>query len=85
MKFPWFKRNGIIFIPITIYGWIVFYIAVVYSVYIFFKIDGQSHSVSDTLRNFIFYLFIIGLVYSLLAFFASKTRSSKNANPKAKK
>ncbi len=71
MKLIWFKRNGIFFIPISIYGWIILLVGVVFSIYTFIDIDSRSHSVSDTLRNFVFMLLIIGAVYSLIAYFTS--------------
>jgi hypothetical protein len=72
MKFPWFKRNGILFIPITLMGWLVLLAGLAYAVYLFIDIDSRSHSVSDTLINFVFNLFILGIVYSLMAYLTSK-------------
>src|SRR3569832_758621 len=66
-----FTRRGIFFIPSKLIGWIIFALAVIYSVYTFIDIDSRSHSVSDTLINFVFNLVIIGLVYSMIAFFTS--------------
>jgi membrane protein DedA with SNARE-associated domain len=76
MKLNWFKRNGIVFFPISIIGWIILLIGFVYSIYTFIDIDSRSHSVSDTLINFVFKLLIIIAVYSLIAYLTS--RSSKN-------
>jgi len=78
MNLPWFKRIGIIFIPMTIIGWIILITGICFAVYKFIEIDRRSHSVSDTLMNFVFHLFIIGIVYSLIAFITSKkwTRTS---------
>ena len=73
MNFPWFKRIGIFFIPITIMGLILFMVCIAYAVYVFIDIDSRSHSVSDTLINFVFNLFVLGIVYSLLAFLTTKT------------
>ena len=73
MSLPWFKRNGIFFIPITLMGWLLLVAGIAYAVYLFIDIDSRSHSVSDTLINFVFNLFIIGIIYSLLAFLTSKT------------
>jgi hypothetical protein len=74
MKFPWFKRNGIIFIPETIIGWIIFITGAVFSLYKFIEIDKKSHSVSDTLMNFVFNLLIIGAVYTLIAYLTSQEK-----------
>jgi hypothetical protein len=72
MKLPWFKRNGIIFSPSSIIGWIIFLIGIVYSIYSFIQIDSRSHSVSDTLINFVFKLLIIIAIYSLIAYLTSR-------------
>ena len=45
-----------------------------YAVYTFIDIDRRSHSVSDTLINFVLNLLIIGAVYSLIAFLTSKVK-----------
>lgn len=75
MNLPWFKRKGIFFIPTTIIGWLIFAAGIAYAVYVFIDIDGKSNSISDTLINFVFNLLIIGAVYTLVAFIASrKTR-----------
>jgi hypothetical protein len=72
MKFPWFKRIGIFFIPAAVSGWIILIAAIVFAIYSFLDIDGRSHSVSDTMINFVFMLLIIGAVYSLIAFLTSR-------------
>jgi len=45
---------------------------IAYAVYLFIDIDSRSHSVSDTLINFVFNLFVLWVVYSLGAFLTSK-------------
>jgi len=72
INFPWFKRTGIFFIPVTIIGWIILIAGFVCAVFIFTNIDSRSHSASDTLINFVFYLIIIGAVYSLIAYLTSR-------------
>jgi ABC-type maltose transport system permease subunit len=72
MKLPWFKRNGIIFSPSSIIGWIILLTGIAYSVYSFIEIDGRSHSISDTLINFIFKLLIIIAIYSMIAYLTSR-------------
>jgi hypothetical protein len=73
MNFPWFKRIGIFFIPSNFIGWIILVFGIVFAVYSFLEIDGKSHSVSDTLMNFVFMLLIIGAVYSLIGYLTSRT------------
>jgi hypothetical protein len=72
MKLNWFKRNGIIFLPTSIIGWIILLIGFSYSIYTFIEIDSRSHSVSDTLINFVFKLLIIIAVYSSIAYLTSR-------------
>lgn len=71
MNFPWFRRTGIIFLPRSVAGWIILIAAISLSVYSFIEIDGKSHSVSDTLMNFVFRLFIICIIYSLIGYLTS--------------
>ena len=73
MELKWFKRNGIFFIPKSVAGWIILLIGVAYTVYSFIEIDRRSHSVSDSLINFVFRLLIIIAVYSLVAFLTIRT------------
>jgi hypothetical protein len=72
MNLPWFKRFGIFFIPATIIGWVISLGGIVYSMYVFIDIDKRSHSVSDTLINFVFNLLVICAVYSLIGYLTSK-------------
>ncbi|WP_295720756.1 hypothetical protein [Mucilaginibacter sp.] len=72
MKLNWFTRKGIIYLPAAVAGWVILVIAFSYAVYTFIDIDRRSHSVSDTLINFVFNLLIIGLVYTLVAYFTEK-------------
>jgi len=71
INLPWFKRIGIFFIPASIIGWLITLGCLFYAVYTFIDIDSRSHSVSDTLMNFVFRLLIIGVVYSQIAYFTS--------------
>jgi len=71
-KFNWFKRVGIFYIPVGIPGWIIFTLCVFVVIYFFVDIDSRSHSVSDTLINFVFNLILVGLCYTLIAFFTEK-------------
>ena len=72
MKLNWFTRKGIIYLPAAVAGWVILVIAFAYAVYSFIDIDSRSHSVSDTLINFVFNLLIIGLVYTVVAYFTEK-------------
>jgi len=58
MKFPWFLLRGVVFIPITLAGWIILLAAIAYMVLDFMRIDRASHSVSDTLSSWVFNVFL---------------------------
>jgi hypothetical protein len=69
MKLNWFTRKGLIYWPVSIVGWVIFMIAFGFAVYTFVDVDSHSHSVSDTLINFVFNLLLIGLAYTIIAYF----------------
>jgi len=74
MKLNWFTRKGIIYRPASIAGWVLLGIAAALAVYMFIDIDGRSHSVSDTMINFVFDLLLIGLIYTIIAYFTEAKR-----------
>jgi hypothetical protein len=73
MKTPWFRLVGIIYIPKTLMGWLILIAAITYAVFKFLEIDSKSHSASDTLRPFFIHLLITWAVYTVIAFFTSRT------------
>ena len=75
MKLNWFTRRGIIYLPASLAGWLILAVAAAYAVYQFIIIDSRSHSVSDTMINFVFNLLLIGLAYTLIAFFTEARKS----------
>ena len=74
---PFFVRNGLLFRPVHIVGWLILLFAVGFEVYGFLDIDSRSHSVSDTVRNAVFLGVLIFIGYSLIAFL-SLLLSGKN-------
>ena len=72
MKLQWFTRKGIFFLPSSRIGWIIFTATAGYAVYLFIDIDSRSHSVSDTLINWVFNCLILGVGYSVIGFFSEK-------------
>jgi hypothetical protein len=74
VKPEFFRRIGILFFPTTIIGWLVAAASAAFCVYLFIDIDSRSHSVSDTLINFVFNALIVGVVYSIIAFYFSKEK-----------
>jgi hypothetical protein len=77
MKFPWFILRGIIFFPITLPGWLILLVALAYAIYNFIRIDRASHSVSDTLSNWGFNLFLVVVAYYIIAYFTSRVAKSE--------
>jgi hypothetical protein len=72
MNIKWFVRKGILFFPVSLIGWLIAIAAIGYCVYLFIDIDSRSHSVSDTLINFVFNAVLVAVVYTITAFFTSK-------------
>lgn len=72
IQFPWFKRIGILFIPQTIVAWLILLVFVSYAIFVFVVVDRMSHSVSDTLINFVLHLIIIAAGYSVIGYLTSK-------------
>ncbi len=72
MKINWFVRKGILFFPSSLVGWIISIAAIGVCVYLFIDIDSSSHSVSDTLINFVFNALLLAVVYNIVAFFTSR-------------
>jgi hypothetical protein len=77
MNVKWFVRKGILFFPVSLIGWLIAIAAIGYCVYLFVDIDSRSHSVSDTLINFVFNALLVVVVYSIIAFFISKEWRTK--------
>jgi hypothetical protein len=77
MNVKWFVRKGILFFPVSLIGWLIAIVAIGYCVYLFVDIDSRSHSVSDTLINFVFNALLVVVVYSIIAFFTSKEWRTK--------
>jgi len=74
MKIKWFVRKGILFFPVSLIGWLIAIAALGYCVYLFIDIDSRSHSVSDTLMNFVFNALLVLVAYSIIAFFTSREK-----------
>lgn len=72
MKYHWFQRKAIFYVPCSLMGWLVMALALMLAVYRFIQIDSHSHSASDTLINFAFNGLIIAAAYSLIGFLTEK-------------
>ncbi len=76
MKTPWFNRTKFGFFPASIIGWVLTLATAIYCIYLFFEIDSESHSVSDTLIKWFINVVIVNIFYSLLAFITSRKSNS---------
>jgi hypothetical protein len=74
VNIKWFIRKGIFFFPDSLIGWLISIAALGYCVYLFMDIDSRSHSVSDTLMNFVFNALLVAVAYSIIAFFTSSKK-----------
>ena len=74
MKLNWFTRTGVFYRPASVVGWVILVIAAAYAIYTFIDIDCRSHSGSDTMISFVFNLLLIGLVYTIIAYFTEARR-----------
>lgn len=77
LNLPWFRLKGMIFLPASKAGWLIVVCAVSYAVYAFFDVDRSSHSASDTLINFAYYLIFILAAYNVIAFFTCRPVESE--------
>lgn len=73
MKTQWFKPWGWIYRPVSLQGMLVCLLASAFCIQVFFAIDRQSHSASDTLYG-IFPYIVPTLI--LVYWVASKTSES---------
>lgn len=78
MNFPWFECYGLFYLPKKLISWLIAVAGIIYAVYSFIEIDSRSHSVSDTLMNFVFRMVIIGAVYTLIGFLTSLRSENRN-------
>ena len=49
MKNEWFKKTGLVFVPISIIGGVMYLLTIAFCITVFIAVDRHSHSVSDTL------------------------------------
>ena len=66
----WFKPVGILFVPVSLMGWLISLSAVAFCGQVFWAIDRHSHSASDTLYG-VFPFWIPTIL--LLAWLADRT------------
>ena len=72
MEKPWFKRKGLLFIPISTVGWLLLIVLIAYWIYTFIGVDMRTQSFTDTLVNFAFNALFGAFVYSIIAYYSSR-------------
>jgi hypothetical protein len=75
----WFKPLGLIYLSVSVAGWIVT-VAVAFCIHIFLFVDGRSHSVSDTLYGIFPYWIPTFLLWSWIAGRTSADRDHRVPN-----
>ena len=67
MKYPWFKKIGWFYFPVSVPGVIVLVMFLVFSVQVYMAIDRHAHSTSDTLYGIFPFVVPAFLVYIWMA------------------
>jgi len=75
MNFQWFKKTGLIYIPTSIAGVILYLMTIAFCVTVFIAVDRHSHFNSDTLYG-IFPHFVSA--FTLLFWIASNSSKVQN-------
>lgn len=73
-KKRWFKRIGLLFVPINWKGFVVTGFILLFCINIFIVVDVNSHSIIDTLYGISPYIIIALIALYLLALKTSKPR-----------
>lgn len=70
MKTIWFKKAGLIYLPVSLFGGLFYLLTIVFCVNVFIAIDRHAYSVSDTLYG-VFPYFVSA--FTLLFWIAANT------------
>jgi hypothetical protein len=70
METKWFKKTGLIYLPVSVIGVIMYIVTIIFCVTVFVAVDRHSHSNSDTLYG-IFPYFVSA--FTLLFWIAANT------------
>jgi len=77
-----FTRKPFYPVPSSIAAWVLTAATLIYLVALFIDIDRRSHSVSDTLINFVFNALLVAAAYIAVAFVFS-SRDDQPSTPEA--
>lgn len=70
MKTKWFKKTGLVFVPASVIGTVMYMLTIGFCIIVFMAVDSHSHSNTDTLYG-IFPYFVSAV--SCLFWVASNT------------
>jgi len=76
MKKAWFTRNGRIFKPLSLYGWLITAAALIYVGFSVLRILRLSLKLNQTLVEIAFQVTITAVVYILIAYFTQERNSN---------
>ena len=77
MKTNWFKKAGIVYVPVSIAGVIMYLLTIAFCITVFTAVDRHSHSNTDTLYG-IFPYFVSA--FTILFWIASNTNVTNAEN-----
>jgi membrane protein DedA with SNARE-associated domain len=72
MKKAWFVRSRRFYKPISLYGWVLTFAAVVYIGFSVIRIVNQSLKLNETLSDILLQVIITAVVYATIAYFTQK-------------
>lgn len=68
----WFVRKGIFFKPTSPVGWALFTLVAMYAVHALIEVNEHSHSTMETIINWFFRVILVGVAYTIVAYFMSE-------------
>ena len=74
MKTQWFKKAGLVYIPVSVIGTVLYLLTIGFCIAVFTAIDMHSHSNTDTLYG-VFPYFVSA--FTLLYWVANNTSETK--------
>ena len=67
----WFRELGLLYVPTSVFGWVLSVLTLAFCAHIFVFVDSRSHSVTDTLYGIFAYV-----APALLALYVCAMRTS---------
>lgn len=67
LLYPWFKKYGITYVPLTIGGSLITVLAIVLCGWLLFTFDRNSHSLLSVMAHFFLYFTMVGGAWTWVA------------------